>query len=135
MPGGVRNPGDIKKPGDLCIRPALVGHFPPASVGQELGEESSLHQLLPTGPGFHTLRAWHHWRAGTGTGPLSGHLLGSPPVRAHPADSAHRRGFVSLVLRPHNWGRVGWGRELLERHVDFPELCSHLENQGGCSKG
>ena len=53
----------------------------------------------------------------------------------HPADSAHRRGFVSLVLRLHNGGRVRWGSELLETDVGFPELCSHLENQGGCSEG
>ena len=49
---------------------------------QGLEEESSPLQLLPASPGFHTLRAWHHCRAGTGTGVLSEHLQGSPPVRA-----------------------------------------------------
>lgn len=32
-------------------------------------------------------------------------------------------------------GEGGEGGELLERGVGFPEITSHLGNQGGCSEG
>ncbi|KAJ8794985.1 hypothetical protein J1605_018572 [Eschrichtius robustus] len=49
----VENLGDIKKPGDLGLRPASVGHVS-RSPGGGRRQESSGHQLLPARPGFRT---------------------------------------------------------------------------------